>query len=68
MTGFRFDAEAKTAQIEWWDAYIDEFWVGQKRWEIEVYFDETVGGWVSRPRGDFDDSPDMQAYLGSFDG
>ena len=64
VTGYRFDAEAKTARIEWWDAYIQQMWIGDKTWKIEVYFDEVVGGWVSRPRGDFDEAPDMRMYLG----
>lgn len=64
VTGYRFDAEARIARIEWWDSYIQQKWIGRQTWKIEVYFDELVRGWVSRPRGDFDDSPDMRLYLG----
>ncbi|KAI0663900.1 hypothetical protein C8Q70DRAFT_953537 [Cubamyces menziesii] len=64
VTGFRFDAAERTARIEWWDAYVQALWIGRRTWRIEVYFDDAVGGWVSRPRGDFDRAPDLERYMG----
>ena len=65
VAGYQFDAGSKTARIEWWDPYIDLKWTGRGIWKVEVYFDETVEGYVTRPRGDFDThSPDLQRYLG----
>ncbi|TBU28320.1 hypothetical protein BD311DRAFT_722829 [Dichomitus squalens] len=64
VAGYQFDAETKTARIEWWDPYIDLKWIGRSTWKVEVYFDEVVGGYVTRPRGDFDQTPDMTQYLG----
>ncbi|KAH9902737.1 hypothetical protein C8Q73DRAFT_661694 [Cubamyces lactineus] len=51
VTGYRFDAAERTARIEWWDAY-------------DVADRDAVGGWVSRPRGDFDRAPDLETYMG----
>lgn len=51
VTGYRFDATERTARIEWWDPYVRTLWVGRGTWGVELYFDETVRGWVSRPRG-----------------
>ncbi len=65
VAGYQFDAESKTARIEWWDPYINLKWVGRGTWKVEVYFDEIVEGYVTRPRGDFDMRGfDLQQYLG----
>ena len=64
VTGYRFDAAERMARIEWWDAYVQALWIGSRTWRIEVYFDDAVGGWVSRPRGDFDRAPDLETYMG----
>ncbi|KAI1784639.1 hypothetical protein LXA43DRAFT_901252 [Ganoderma leucocontextum] len=65
VSGYQFDEESKTARIEWWDPYINLKWIGGGTWKLEVYFDEVVGGYVTRPRGDFDmHVPDLQQYLG----
>ncbi|KAH9856029.1 hypothetical protein C2E23DRAFT_901317 [Lenzites betulinus] len=65
VVGCRFDHATKSARIEWWDAYTRCFWIGNKIWKLETYFDPTVQGWVSRPRGDFDKPLDMEEYLGT---
>ncbi|EIW57275.1 uncharacterized protein TRAVEDRAFT_125185 [Trametes versicolor FP-101664 SS1] len=64
VTGYRFDAAARTARIEWWDPYVRTLWVGRGTWGVELYFDEVVRGWVSRPRGDFDAGVDLERYMG----
>lgn len=64
VTGYRFDAGERTARIEWWDPYVRTLWVGRGTWGVELYFDETVRGWVSRPRGDFDAGVDLERYMG----
>ncbi|KAI0635612.1 hypothetical protein C8Q77DRAFT_1098504 [Trametes polyzona] len=63
VTGYRFDAAARTARIEWWDPYVGMLWIGSRTWAVEAYFDEAVQGWVSRPRGDFDRAPDLEVYF-----
>ncbi|KAJ3540932.1 hypothetical protein NM688_g6158 [Phlebia brevispora] len=60
VSGYRFDSTSKTARIEWWDPYLKLMWIGRETWKFEVYFDEQVGGWVSRPRGDFDEALDTK--------
>ncbi|KAI8986636.1 hypothetical protein BD414DRAFT_378495, partial [Trametes punicea] len=52
VAGYRFNDKAKTARIEWLDKYTKTMWIGKERWKVELYFDDAVGGWVSRPRGD----------------
>lgn len=64
VTGYRFDAAERTARIEWWDPYVRTLWVGRGTWGVELYFDEAVRGWVSRPRGDFDPGVDLERYMG----
>lgn len=64
VTGYRFDAGERTARIEWWDPYVRTLWIGRGTWGVELYFDETVRGWVSRPRGDFDPGVDLERYMG----
>ncbi|OJT05521.1 hypothetical protein TRAPUB_455 [Trametes pubescens] len=64
VTGYRFDAAERTARIEWWDPYVRALWIGRGAWSVELYFDETVRGWVSRPRGDFDAGIDLERYMG----
>ncbi|RDB28115.1 hypothetical protein Hypma_001447 [Hypsizygus marmoreus] len=64
VTGFRFDSQSDTALIEWWDSYLDIFWIGDSNWKIEVYFDDAVQGWVSKLRGDYDRNLDLTEYLG----
>ncbi|KAI0368794.1 hypothetical protein BV20DRAFT_998165 [Pilatotrama ljubarskyi] len=65
VTGYRFSAAERTARIEWWDPYVQTLWIGRGTWRIDVYFDETVHGWVSRPRGDFDRAADLETYMGA---
>ena len=64
MAGYRFDDTTRTIRIEWWDPYVQLMWIGRGTWKITVYFDEVVGGYVSRPRGDFDQSDDLVSYYG----
>jgi len=64
VAGFRFSAKAQKARVEWWDATTRVKWIGKEVWTNEVYFDETVGGWVSRPRGDYSRNLDVSEYLG----
>lgn len=64
VSGYYFSANERKIMVEWWDIYLHEQWIGNERWEISLYFDTTVQGWVTRPRGDPDNSLDMKEYLG----
>lgn len=64
VAGYQFSEERREAKVEWWDNYLDKTWMGKETWRFEMCFDETVEGWVSRPRGDRDDSLDMKEYIG----
>ncbi|EIM82459.1 uncharacterized protein STEHIDRAFT_141741 [Stereum hirsutum FP-91666 SS1] len=64
VSGYHFSANERKIMIEWWDIYLHEQWIGNERWEISLYFDTTIQGWVTRPRGDPDNSLDMKEYLG----
>lgn len=61
---YRFHANERKITIEWWDPYLQEQWTGDQRWDISLYLDTTVHGWVTRPRGDYDDSIDIKEYMG----
>ncbi|ETW81197.1 hypothetical protein HETIRDRAFT_169954 [Heterobasidion irregulare TC 32-1] len=63
VVGFQFFEATGEAHIEWWDAYLKEKWVDAGFWRNEVYFDEDVHGWVSKPRGDYSRYPDLDEYL-----
>lgn len=40
-------------EIEWWEDYIKDTWIGTKKWEVEAEFDEAVEGWFLSSRNDF---------------
>ncbi|KAF9567144.1 hypothetical protein CPC08DRAFT_814348 [Agrocybe pediades] len=41
--GYRF--AYGTAQVLFWDDYLDSRWVGKRKWNIELEFDSTVDSW-----------------------
>jgi hypothetical protein len=32
--------------IEWYDRYLQAFWIDGTRWSVEVEYDQVVEGWV----------------------
>ncbi|KAH6897962.1 hypothetical protein BKA70DRAFT_1198620 [Coprinopsis sp. MPI-PUGE-AT-0042] len=65
VAGYQLDKITKTGQVEWYDGSLKQMWVGNGRWTIGAYFDETVQGWVSKARGDYSkNNYDWHIYLG----
>jgi len=39
------------AEVEFWEAHLEQTWIGKHLWRIEVEFDEVVQGWFLVDRG-----------------
>lgn len=64
VVDYQFSGNGRDCYIEWWDSYLNEKWVGNQHWANEVYFDQTVYGWVLRRRGRFGILIDDNYYCG----
>jgi len=43
LASYRFTGDQ--IEIEWWDKYFDDTWVGTQKWKVEAELDVQVEGW-----------------------
>lgn len=40
------------AEIEWWEPFLAQAWIGALGWKVEAEFDDEVEGWFLLDRND----------------
>jgi len=51
IASYRFTLDE--IEIEWWEDYIKDTWIGSEKWEVKAEFDEVVEGWFLVDRNDY---------------